>query len=296
MTVGITGASGFIGEALIAEVLSHNDEVVGFSRNPKRKIGGCAEVREFPAAGRIDLQGMDALVHLAGEPVFGVWTEKKKQSILESRVESTRRVVESLFSLDAARRPKVFACASGIGIYGNRGDEWLDEESDAGFGFLAEVSRKWEAEACKAEGIGIRTIILRIGMVLGERGGALPVLRQLFSKGLGGNLGGGGQWMSWIHIDDAAALFRTCLVSETIRGPVNVTSPNPVTNRDFTRILASGLKRKPFLPVPAFALKALPGGMEEMFLNSLRVEPTVMKSRGFKWQYPDLESAIHSLI
>ena len=296
MRVGITGASGFIGGSLIAELLSNGHEAIGFSRNPRKDIGGCSEIRRFPGEENFDLTGLDALVHLAGSSVLGLWTPGKKKEILESRVKSTEKIVEELFAMDAADRPSVFACASGVGIYGNRGDEWLDEESDAGFGFLAEVTKQWEAAAKKAENFGVRTLHLRIGFVLGPDGGAIPPMQRIFGMGLGGNLGNGKQWVPWIHIDDVSAIILNCLENEVIRGPVNLTSPEPVTNKEFSTGLAKALRKPKLLPVPSLALKMLPGGMHEIFLASQRVEPTVMKSHGYQWLYPRVRPAIEAAL
>lgn len=292
MTIGVTGASGFIGSALIAECLTNSDRVIGYSRNPDNPIGGCVEVRELPTTGYLNLEGTDALVHLAGESIMGLWSADKKKAILESRVNSTQQIIDSLFKMDAEQRPKILACASGVGIYGNRADDRLDEESDAGFGFLADVCKQWESIAMKAEDFGVRVVLLRIGFVLGKNGGAIPMLEKVFGKGLGGKLGDGKQWMPWIHIDDVAGIAYSCLKNDEIRGPVNVCSPNPVTNSEFTKKLASAMGKSAILPVPGLVLKSLPGGMREIFLNSLRVEPIVMKSISYNWEYSDLEEAL----
>lgn len=292
MKTGVTGASGFIGRALVAEILSNNNEAVGFSRSPLRPIDGCSEVRDLSPEAAPDLSGLNALVHLAGESIMGPWTEKKKEEILNSRIRSTQRIVNAMWAMEAADRPAVFACASAVGIYGDREDEWLDEEADAGFGFLADVSKQWEAVALKAQDMGVRTVILRIGFVLGDGGGAIPVMQKIFDKGLGGRLGSGKQWMPWVHIDDVAGIIHSCLDNKLISGPVNVTAPEPIRNRDFTRSLAGALGKKALIPVPTFGLKALPGQMHEIFLNSQRVDPTVMKSNGYQWLYPDLDAAI----
>ena len=296
MKIGVTGASGFIGGAVVAEALSHNHEAVAFSRDPEKNISGCEEVRDFSADSAPDLSGLDALIHLSGEPVAGVWTGKKKEEILNSRIRTTQRLVNALWAMDSDERPKVFICASGVGIYGSRNDEWLDEETDAGFGFLAEVVKQWEAVALKAQDMGVRTVLLRIGIVLGEGGGALPLMAKGFSTGLAGKLGNGKQWMPWIHIDDVAGIIHLCLENHLISGPVNVASPNPARNRDFTRSLAEVLKKPAFIPVPSLLIKALPGGMQEMFLNSLRVDPVVMKSNSYDWIYPELSAALRDSI
>ncbi|MDF1813450.1 MAG: TIGR01777 family oxidoreductase [Verrucomicrobiales bacterium] len=296
MRIGVTGASGFIGGAVVAEILSHNHEAVGFSRKPDRSLPGCSEVRGFSSESAPDLSGLDALVHLSGESLLGPWTAGKKEEILNSRIRTTQRLVNALWAMEAEQRPKVFACASAVGIYGDRGDDWLDEEADAGFGFLADVVKQWEAVAMKAQDMGVRTVLLRIGFVLGSDGGAMPMLENLFSKGLGGKLGNGKQWMPWIHIDDVAGIVQTCLDNHLINGPVNVTGPEPVRNREFTKTLAEVVKKPALFPVPSPLLNLLPGGMHEMFLNSLRVDPIVMKSHSYRWNYPDLAAAIRESI
>lgn len=292
MKIGITGASGFIGSSLIAEAITNNHKIIGYSRNPSRKIGGCEEVRAFSADETPDLSGLDAIVHLAGETIMGVWSAEKKRRILESRTSTTQAILDGIFKLDAEDRPKTLVCASGVSLYGDRGDEWLDEDSDAGFGFLSEVVREWEKLALKAEDMGLRVVMMRIGFVIGKDGGAIPLMRKVFSTGLGGNLGNGKQWMPWVHVDDVARMIITCLDNEVIRGAVNATSPNPVTNAEFTKTLAAKLGKKAFIPVPTFAIKALPGGMSEIFLDSLRIEPTVMKTHGFKWDFETVDTAI----
>jgi uncharacterized protein len=296
MRIGVTGASGFIGGAVVAEILANNHGVVGFSRSPNRSIPGCPEVREFSENAGLDLTGLDALIHLAGEPIVGTWNSEKKAEILNSRIRSTERIVKTLWGMNPQDRPKTFACASAVGIYGDRGDEWLDEESDAGFGFLCEVTRQWEAAALKARDLGIRTVLLRIGFVVGARGGALPIMKKIFSRNLGGNLGNGKQWMPWIHIDDVAHIICHCVDDRLVSGAINLTAPEPVRNRDFTRVLADCLGRRAFLPAPRFMIRALPGGMHEMFLNSMRVDPTVMKSHGYQWQFPTLDLALRDCL
>lgn len=294
MVVGVTGASGFLGGTLVGEIIANDGEAVGFSRSPQRKIAGCREVRDFSGDTEPDLDGLDALVHLAGDPIMGLWTAEKKRRILDSRVRTTEKLVRAMAAQPPEERPGVFACASGVGLYGDRGDEILDEDSDAGFGFLASVVSEWEGAAAAARDLGVRTVTLRIGIVLGEKGGAFPLLKGLFEKGLGGNLGSGNQWMPWVHVHDVAAIIHQCLNNPAIKGPVNVVAPNAVTNREFTRILARSLGKSAFLPVPQFALKCLPGGMGEMFLSSQRVVPHVMNSFGYDWAYPELAQAIEA--
>jgi hypothetical protein len=235
----------------------------------------------------------DALVHLAGEPVAQRWTEAAKKRIYESRVEGTRRLVSALSTQSS--RPRVLVCASAVGYYGSRGDQILTEASSGGSDFLARVVVDWEDAAQSAEALGIRVVRLRFGIVLGH-GGTLAKLLPLFRFGIGGRLGSGHQWMAWVHIDDVVDLIVFALNFAAIRGAVNATAPHPVTNEEFTEQLAIALHRPAILPVPAFALKLALGEMSEMVLASQRVLPTVAKSAGFRFQYPELRPALENLL
>ncbi len=294
MKVGITGASGFLGAAIVAEGKRRGWTVVAFSRRSGRGVEGADEVRSLAEPESVDLAGLDALVHLAGEPVAGLWTQERKRRILESRVDLTGDLVEALATLEDGRGPSVLVSASAVGYYGDRGDEVLDEESDVGFGFLAEVCRDWEATAMQAARTGVRVVVPRIGIVLGD-GGALARLRPVFRLGLGGRLGSGRQWMPWIHVDDVARLFADCVENPSIRGPVNCVAPHPVRNREFTTVYARVLRRKAWFPVPSWLLSLLPGGMGRMFLDGQRVEPLAMKAFGFQFEYSDLETALRAI-
>lgn len=235
----------------------------------------------------------DAVVHLAGEPVAQRWTEDAKKRIADSRVEGTRRLINAL-SLQA-QRPRVLVCASAVGYYGSRGDQILLEDSSPGSDFLARVVVAWEEAAGLGESLGMRVVRMRFGMVLGH-GGALAKLLPPFRFGAGGKLGSGHQWMAWIHLEDAVNLILFALDYGAIRGAVNATAPHPVTNEEFTGRLANVLHRPAFLPVPAFALKLALGEMAEMVLASQRVLPTVAKSAGFRFQYPELRLALENLL
>ena len=239
------------------------------------------------------LGSCDGLVHLGGEPVAQRWTPAAKKRIHDSRVEGTRRLVDALARL--SRRPRVLVCASAVGYYGSRGDETLTELSPPGSDFLARVVMDWEDAAQSAEQLGIRVVRLRFGMVLGA-GGALAKLLPLFRWGLGGRLGSGQQWMAWIHLQDAVNLILFALDFSAIRGPINATAPHPVTNDEFTGRLAIALHRPAILPVPRFALRIALGEMSEMLLASQRVLPSVAKSAGFPFQYPDLHAALENLL
>jgi uncharacterized protein len=239
------------------------------------------------------LADADAIVHLAGENVAQRWTADARRRILGSRVEGTRRLVEALAGLP--RRPAALVCASAIGYYGDCGDAILDETSAPGAGFLPEVCVAWEREALAAEALGRRVARLRIGVVLDRRGGALARMLPPFRMGAGGRLGDGRQWMSWIHLDDLAGLFRFAL-ENNLAGPVNAVAPNPARNADFTRTLAGALHRPAFVPVPGFALRLLFGEMAEVLLGSQRVHPKAAQSAGFRYRFPDLAPALKDLL
>lgn len=274
MNIAITGASGLIGARLRERVAEAGHTALGISRDATP-----------PAC--------DALVHLAGEPVSQRWTEAAKKRIHDSRVEGTRRLVNALST--QSDRPRVLVCASAVGYYGSRGDQILTEASTPASDYLARVVVGWEEAAREAESLGIRVVRLRFGMVLGP-GGALAKLLPLFRFGVGGKLGSGHQWMAWIHIDDAVNLIVFALNFAAIHGAVNATAPHPVTNEEFTERLAIALHRPAILPVPAFALKLALGEMSEMVLASQRVLPTVAKSAGFRFQYPELRDALENLL
>jgi len=235
----------------------------------------------------------DAVIHLAGEPVAQRWTAAARQRIRDSRVNGTRNLVNALSLL--SRRPSVLVSASAIGYYGPRGDEILDENSPPGSGFLASVSMEWEQAAFAAEALGIRVAVVRIGVVLGH-GGALARMLLPFRFGLGGRMGSGKQWMSWIHVQDMIGLILFTLANPALRGPVNATAPNPVTNSDFTRELARALHRPAVLFVPGFALELAMGEMATVVLTGQRVVPRAAQAAGFPFRYVDLAPALTSLL
>jgi hypothetical protein len=235
------------------------------------------------------LREADVIIHLAGEPVAQRWTAEAKRRILESRVVGTRSLVEALAALP--RRPEALICASAIGYYGSRGDEILTESSAPGSGFLPEVCVAWEREAQAAEAFGIRVVRVRTGLVLGAGGGALPRMLPPFRMGVGGRLGSGRQWMSWIHLEDLTALLLFA-VENRFQGPLNAVAPHPVTNADFTRELARALRRPALFPVPEFALRLLFGEMADVLLDSQRVAPAAAEAAGFRFRFPQLPPAL----
>jgi uncharacterized protein len=278
VNITLSGASGFIGTRLRAELTGHNIRTVG------HKTGGWD-----PAA----LRETDAVIHLAGEPVGQRWTAAAKERIRDSRVQGTRRLVEAMASIP--QPPRILVCASAIGYYGARGDEVLTETSAPGHGFLSEVCVAWEREAQAAESLGTRVVRMRTGLVLDRNGGALARMLPPFRMGLGGPLGSGRQWMSWIHIQDLVALFVYAL-EHPLSGPVNGVAPEPVTNVEFTRALASALHRPAILPMPTAALQLMFGEMSEMLLASLRVLPSAAEAGGFTFRYPNIRQALSALL
>ena len=293
MNIGITGASGFIGRRFSALARERGHRVIGFSRDASRKIAGCSETRSFQTGDRPDLAGCEALIHLAGENVFGCWTREKKRRILESRQWGTRRLVDAI--LASANPPRVLVSGSAIGFYGDTGENVTGDDSPAGVGFLAETVQIWEREALRAREKNVRVVLLRTGIVLGNKGGALGMLAPLFRAGLGGRTGSGRQWMSWIHLDDIAALALFAAETQALDGPVNAVAPEPVRNADFTRQLASALHRPAFFPAPALVLKAVLGDFSRELLDSKRIVPQRALAAGFYHRFPTLESALENL-
>ena len=299
----ISGASGLIGAALVPALEADGYEVTRLVRGSAKNTNELAwePMREVSPA---LVSGFDAVMHLSGENVAGRWTEEKKRKIRESRVVSTRNLAWAIAKAEAP--PRTFVCASAIGYYGNRGDEILTEESAAGAGFLPDVCREWEA-ATHVGIAGVRVVNLRFGIVLSKEGGALKEMLRPFRLGLGGKIGSGRQWWSWIHIDDAIAAVLQCLpagrgrpaphVSGFISGPANIVAPNPVTNAEFTRVLASVMKRPAILVVPGFAAKLAFGEFaQEGILASARVMPKKLQESGFQFRYQDLQGALEELL
>jgi len=297
MRILVSGSSGLVGAAVVRHFAAPTDEVIRVVRREPKP--GVSEVRWDPEAGTMaagGLEGLDAVVHLAGENVAaGRWTPAKKDRIRKSRVEGTRLLARTLAGLK--RPPKVLASASAVGFYGNRGDEELDEGSPPGSGFLAGVCREWEAATEPAAQAGIRVVLARLGVVLAREGGALARMLPLFRFGLGGRLGSGRQFMSWITLEDAVGAIRFLLENDSLCGPVNLVSPHPATNREFTAALGRALRRPTFLPAPAFALRIALGEMaDEMLLASARVLPRGLLASGYSFSHPALEPALRRIL
>ncbi len=297
MRVLVSGSTGLIGSALAVALAQRGYELVRLVR--RTPLPGEAAIAWDPAAGTIDaarLEGLDAVVHLAGEPIGALrWTRRKRARIRESRVAGTRLLVETLAG--QGRPPAAFLCASAIGYYGSRGDGPLHEESGPGDGFLASLTQAWEQEAARAASAGMREARLRFGMVLAPSGGALRAMLRAFRLGLGGRLGSGRQWVSWIALDDAVGAILHVLESPRLAGPVNVVAPGTVTNGELTRTLAQVLGRPALLRAPAWALRwALGAAADETLLSSARAEPAKLLGSGYAFRYPELEPALRAML
>lgn len=290
LTIAITGASGLVGQALTAFLTTGGHTVCPLVRRDPKD----GEIAWDPDRGHIDaaaLEGIDAVVHLAGESIMGRWSEDKKRRIRDSRVEGTRLLAEAIAGLD--HKPSVFVSASAIGIYGDRGETRLTEDSPRGDGFLADVCEAWEAAARPAAEAGIRVVHPRFGIVLSPEGGALAQMLLPFKLGLGGPIGSGAQYWSWVALDDAIGAIHHAIADEGIEGPMNVTAPEPVTSRDFAKTLGRVLSRPAVLKVPAFALKLAMGeAADEMLLAGQRVLPAVLQAHGYDFRHPALEDAL----
>ena len=295
MKILVAGSSGLIGTALCSRLGSEGHEVVRLVRQQP----GRGELRWVPEAGELEqeaLEGMEAVVHLGGRSIVaGRWTATVKAQLRQSRVQTTQLLATRLAGLAAP--PRVLVCASAVGIYGHRRDEELDEESDTGEGFLAELGRAWEGASAVASEAGIRVVQARLGIVLSRRGGALAKMLLPFRLGVGGKIGSGRQYVSWISLEDAVAALIYVVENDALRGPVNLTAPQPVTNAELTRTLGRVLRRPTLLPLPAFAAKLVLGELaEEGLLASQRARPKRLLEAGFEFAYPELEGALrHAL-
>ena len=295
MKVLVSGPHGLIGSGLRSFLTTGGHSVVGLTRSKSSD----AEIEWDPASGRLDaaqLRGFDAVVHLAGESIAsGRWTEQVKKRIRESRVQGTTLLCKALAQLDSP--PKVLVCASAIGYYGNRGDERLDENSTSGNDFLANVCREWETATVPARDKGIRVVNLRFGVVLSSAGGALAKMLFPFKMGVGGVVGSGQQYMSWIALDDAIGAIHHALTHDELQGPVNGTAPSPVTNREFTKTFGKVLHRPTIFPMPAFAARLALGEMADaLLLSSACVVPAKLQSSKYEFRFAELEGALRHVL
>jgi uncharacterized protein len=286
MRVAVTGATGLIGSAVAGALTARGDEVTELSRSTN-----WSSPKSAPPPPDT-LRGRDAVVHLLGEQIAQRWTDDAKREIRDSRILSTRNLVTAMAELPEGERPGVLVSQSGAGWYGHRGDERLDESHPAGDDFLARLSADWEAEARRADELGVRAVVNRTGMVLSPAGGALEKMLPFFKLGIGGPVAGGKQYVPWVHLDDVAGAILFELDTEAASGPVNVTAPEPATNRELSRALGRVLRRPAVAPVPALAVKALYGEMSEIVTTGQRAVPARLTELGYRFRRPDLEDAL----
>jgi hypothetical protein len=296
MKILITGSTGLVGSALIPNLVASGHEVIRAVRRPTQ---GPGEVYWNPEAGEVAasrLSGIDAAINLAGENIFGKWTEEKKKRIYDSRVVGSRKLAEAMAQLDP--KPRVLIIASATGFYGDRGADVMTEDSSPGNGFLVKVCSDNEEATAPASENGIRVVKFRLGIVLTKKGGALAKMLTPFKLGIGGKIGSGDQYMSWIAIDDLLSIIENALASESLYGPVNAVAPNAVTNLEFTKTLGRALSRPTIFPVPAFAMRLIFGKemADETLLASTRVEPRRLIEDGYKFKYSSLDGALRHLL
>jgi uncharacterized protein (TIGR01777 family) len=297
----ISGSSGLVGSALIDSLRAEGYSIARLVRSgsPSQSGPAAENIRWEPPAGSMDLAGMeaaDAVVHLAGASIAeGRWTPARKQILRRSRVDATRHLIAGLAQLK--QKPRVLVAASAVGYYGDRGDETLTESSASGDDFLAQICRDWESETAQAERIGIRTVMLRFGIILAAKGGALKRILVPFRLGVGGRLGTGRQWMSWITLDEVAAVIQYAIKNDSLRGPVNAVSPTPVTNSEFTSVLAGVLHRPALFPAPRTVLRLVLGEMADALLfSSQRVAPQKLQAQLYPFRHPELKEALLSVL
>jgi uncharacterized protein (TIGR01777 family) len=297
MKILIAGASGLVGKALVNTLRADGHSVARLVRPGSATSAGDIPWDPMAATTNVSaMEGADAVVHLSGANIAqGRWTSARKAILRSSRIDTTRVLVDAIVSL--RQKPRVFVCASAIGYYGNRGDEILTESSSIGTDFIALLVRDWEAEANRAKARGVRTVLLRFGVVLSGEGGALPQMLLPFKFGLGGRLGSGRQWMSWIALEDAVRIVCAAIADERLEGPLNVVAPNPLRNADFTRITAAVLHRPAIFAAPAFALRLALGEMADaLLLVSQRVKPERLLAAGYSFQFAEFESALRTVL
>ena len=298
MRVAVTGATGTVGRALVRALTERGDEVTALSRNTQRArdlLGVDSQEWSDPQAGQppLDaLRGRDGVVNLLGEQIAQRWSDDAKREIRDSRICSTRNLVSAVRKLPEGERPRVLVSQSGAGWYGFRGDERLDESAPAGDDFLAQLSVEWEAEARRAEELGVRVVLNRTGMVLSDSGGALEKMLPFFKVGIGGPVAGGKQYVPWVHLDDVVGAILFELDSEAATGPINLTSPEPATNKELSKALGRVLGRPAFAPVPALAVKALYGEMASIVITGQRAVPAHLTELGYRFRRPALAAAL----
>ena len=309
MNILMTGATGLVGTSLVKKFTNEGHTVYRLMRSETRKRdakqSGVFDVPWNPSGGEIrgpDGSGllqvpaaMDAVINLAGAPVVGArWTKDRKALLRSSRVDTTRGVVRAIAKMD--KRPQVLISASAIGYYGNRGDELVTEKSAPGSDFLSELAKEWENEAVKAEEFGVRVVLLRFGIILAKQGGALPQMMMPFKFGLGGKLGSGRQWTSWIALQDVVAIIQAVLRSDSWKGPVNLVAPQAVRNSDFTKSLGKVMHRPAIFAAPAFALRLAMGEMADTLLGGVRVAPQVLEQQGYRFVHANLDEALNAIL
>jgi uncharacterized protein len=298
MKILVTGATGFVGSVVVKQLLENGDEVVILTRNIAKAaltLGSKCNYFQWADTNTIPpleaFRGVDGIVHLMGENIADKrWSEDQKKIIYNSRIDGTARLVEAISMLDI--KPKVLVSSSAVGIYGSRGSEDITETSKLADDFLAHVCKDWEFEAQKAEKLGVRVSLIRTGVVLGKGGGALSKMLPVFKAGLGGPLGSGKQYMSWIQVEDLAAMYIEALKNPALKGPLNGTAPYPATNKEFTKALAKVLKRPALFPAPSFAIKVAFGEMSTVLLDGQKVLPARFKEEKFRYRYPTLDMAL----
>lgn len=298
MRVLVTGATGFVGKRVVEQLLDNGMEVVVVTRNiAKAALSLGSKCKYYQWLNTLEkppveaFNGVDGIINLMGEGIADKrWDEAQKQKIYESRIVSTQKLLDVIKELPV--KPKVMVSTSAVGVYGDRQDEEISEESAVGNDFLAGVCKDWEREANKATELGMRVAIIRTGVVLGRGGGALKKMLPIFKLGAGGPVGSGQQYMSWIHVDDLASMYVEALKNDTIKGPLNGTAPYPATSKDFAKILGKTLHRPAFAPAPAFAIKLAFGEMSDVLLKGQKVLPLKFKEKKFRYRYPTLEMAL----
>ncbi len=309
MNILMTGATGLVGTALTQTLSREGHTIYRLLRpgnenvkrdSPSKQVFDIPWTPEHPEMGALPgnstSHGVDAVINLAGAPVAsGRWTDKRKMLLRSSRVDTTRGLVNAIAKMN--KPPRVLISASAIGFYGDRGDELLTESSPAGQGFLAELAQEWEAEALKAEALGVRVVLTRFGIILAKQGGALPQMMAPFKFGVGGKLGTGRQWTSWVSLEDVVGIIRSALTDASLTGPVNVVSPAPTTNAEFTRVLAEVMHRSAIFAAPAFVLRLALGEMADgALLSSQRVEPQALQQHGYAFLHSDLREALTAIL